>query len=95
MQNLANFKAHGELGELLSKSRQISRFNQLVKPHLPEDLQALELCHYDDQTGTFITPNQALAFRAQQQQSALLNALIQVPELKNLTIVKIKVDITG
>ena len=93
MQNLANFKARGELGELLAKSRQINHFDQLLKARLPEDLQSLELCHYDETSATFITPNQALAFRAQQQKQVLLETLIQIPELKNLTIVKIQVDI--
>lgn len=93
MQNLANFKAHGELGELLAKSRQINHFNQRLKPLLPPDLQTLDLCHCDEHSATFITANQALAFRAQQQKPALLDALAQIPELKNLTTVKIQVDI--
>ncbi len=91
--NLANFAPKGRLGQLFAKGRAYNRINNQLSTLLPPSLKSLSLCMIDDETATFITNNQALAFRGQKQSKDLLSILRTLEGLSHIQKVKIKVDI--
>ncbi|KAA0446097.1 MAG: hypothetical protein FXV79_02185 [Candidatus Thioglobus sp.] len=91
--NLANFAPHGALGLAFTQARKLGHLNSQLLQYLPEPLQSLSLCAFDDNTATFVADNQALAFRAQKQSSVLLEALWQIEALTQIKKVAIKVDL--
>jgi hypothetical protein len=67
--------------------------NQQLSAHLPESFASLSLCAIDNTTATFVTDNQALAFRAQKQPNILLDALSQLPSCEQITKVAVQVNL--
>jgi hypothetical protein len=51
------------------------------------------LCAINDNTATFVTNNQALAFRVQKQPDVLLNALKQMASLTTIEKVIVKISL--
>lgn len=91
--NLSNFTPKGLLGSLFAKARTLGVANEDLKQQLPKSFQSLSLCTIVDGVATFVTDNQALAFRAQQQQTLLLDALAQVKNIPTAEKVVIKVSL--
>ncbi len=91
--NLSNFEPKGKLGALFAQARMFNQLNDQLFEILPEDLKKLSLCALKDNTATFVTHDQALAFRAQKQHNLLLDALKNFEALSNTQKVVIKVDL--
>lgn len=91
--NLSKFTPKGSLGILFKKARDLSRLNEQLSKHLPEQFVSLSLCAIESNTATFVTDNQALVFRAQQQNNIVLDAIKQVASLTQIEKVIIKLDL--
>lgn len=91
--NLANFTPKGALGRMFAHARALNELNQQVAKYLPESFQSLSLCAINKDTATFITHNQALAFRAQKQPDVLLNTLKQIESLAQIKKVVVKISL--
>jgi hypothetical protein len=61
---------------------------------LPEAFKTLSLCTLKDGVATFVTHNQAVAFRAQKQQDFLLGIIKNLDALSSVQKIIIKVDLT-
>ncbi|HIG89094.1 hypothetical protein [Candidatus Thioglobus sp.] len=90
--NLANFSPKGKLGQLFAKGRAYNHINSQLEELLPDSLKALSLCVVNNNTATFITNNQAVAFRAQKQCSELVTILQRLDGLSHIQEIRIKVD---
>lgn len=93
IKNLSNFTPKGALGQLFTQARALNHLNEELSKYLPEQFKSLSLCVVNDDVATFITHNQALAFRAQKQNTILLNALRQIESLRHIEKVIIKVNL--
>lgn len=91
--NLANFKADGALGALLAQARTFNHLNDQLSAFLPPALVSLSLCTIKNHTATFVTHNQAIAFRAQKQHDVLLAILNRLEALPPIQKVVIKIDL--
>ncbi|WXU00565.1 MAG: hypothetical protein Ctma_1290 [Catillopecten margaritatus gill symbiont] len=91
--NLANFSPKGALGQLFVQARILNELNEQLAEYLPDAFKSLSLCTINEKTATFVTSNQALVFRAQQQSNILLAALKQVESLAEIEKVAVKVDL--
>ncbi|MBE8190579.1 MAG: hypothetical protein HAW58_07050 [Candidatus Thioglobus sp.] len=94
--NLANFTPAGELGQLFAQARAYNQINLELKKILPEQINSLELCLIKSGTATFIANNQALGFRAKQQQALLLKALMDLKisqGLEQINKIEIKISL--
>ncbi|SFV83996.1 hypothetical protein MNB_SUP05-9-881 [hydrothermal vent metagenome] len=92
--NLSNFTPKGKLGVLFVQARMFNRLNDQLSTLLPEAFKTLSLCALKDNTATFVTHNQAVAFRAQKQQGVLLDILKNLDTLSSVQKIIIKVDLT-
>jgi hypothetical protein len=92
--NLSNFTPKGKLGVLFAQARMFNQLNDQLSTLLPEAFKTLSLCALKDNTATFVTHNQAVAFRAQKQQDALLDILKNLDALSSVQKIIIKVDLT-
>lgn len=91
--SLANFTPQGALGQMFTQARTLNELNQQLTKYLPETFKSLSLCATNENTATFVTNNQALAFRAQKHPDVLLNVLKQVESLAQIKKVVVKVDL--
>ena len=91
--NLAEFTPQGALGRMFARARALNGLNQQLSECLPEAFKSLSLCAIDNNTATFVTHNQALAFRVQKQPDVLLNAFKQVALLTTIEKVIVKIDL--
>ncbi len=91
--NLSNFRPKGKLGALFAQAKTFNQLNDQLFETLPEDLKKLSLCALKNNTATFVTHDQAVAFRAQKQHDLLLNILKDFEALSNTQKVVIKVDL--
>ncbi|CAC9563846.1 hypothetical protein [uncultured Gammaproteobacteria bacterium] len=91
--NLAGFTPQGALGQMFAQARALNALNQQLSEHLPETFKSLSLCAINDNTATFVTNNQALAFRVQKQPDILLNALKQMASLTTIEKVIVKISL--
>ncbi|AYQ55788.1 hypothetical protein BTHERMOSOX_1469 [Bathymodiolus thermophilus thioautotrophic gill symbiont] len=91
--NLAGFTPQGALGQMFARARALNELNQQLSAYLPEAFKSLSLCTIDNNTATFVTHNQALAFRVQKQPDVLLNALKQVALHTKIEKVIVKIDL--
>jgi len=91
--NLANFTPKGVLGRMFTHARALNELNEQLAKYLPESFQSLSLCAVNKDTATFVTNNQALAFRAQKQPDVLLNTLKQIESLAQIKKVVVKVNL--
>jgi hypothetical protein len=94
MTNTSNFTPKGDLGALFAQARVFNQLNDQLSTLLPDAFKTLSLCTLKDNTATFVTHNQAVAFRAQKQQDTLLNIIRSLETLSNIQIIIIKVDLT-
>ncbi|CAC9434231.1 hypothetical protein [uncultured Gammaproteobacteria bacterium] len=92
IKNLSNFTPKGVLGQLFTQARVLNRLNEALSEHLPEQFRTLSLCAIDKGVATFVTHNQALAFRAQQQNAILLSTLGEIEALTHIEKVIVKVN---
>lgn len=91
--NLASFVPSGQLGQLFAQAKTYNQINVELVKLIPSTLKPLELCLIKDNTAILITQNQAVAFRAQKQLTVLLELLTQIPTLKSITRIEIKISI--
>ncbi len=91
--NLSNFEPKGKLGALFAQARMFNQLNDQLFERLPKDLKKLSLCALKDNTATFVTHDQALAFRAQKQHDLLLDILKDFEALSDTQKVIIKIDL--
>ncbi|SFV86476.1 hypothetical protein MNB_SUP05-SYMBIONT-4-1367 [hydrothermal vent metagenome] len=91
--NLANFTPKGALGQMFTQARALNELNEQLSEFLPKTFKSLSLCVVENNIATFVTNNQALAFRAQKQPDILLEALRQIKPLRQIEKVVIKVDL--
>jgi len=91
--NLSSFVPEGKLGALLVKAKMFNQLNDQLLDVLPKDLKKLSLCALEDNTATFVTQDQAVAFRAQRQHDLLLSILKDFDILSKTQKVIIKVDL--
>ncbi len=91
--NLSKFTPEGLLGKLFKKARGLNHLNEQLLKHLPKQFSSLSLCAIENNTATFITNNQAVAFRAQKQNNILLSATKQIDALRQIEKIVIKVDL--
>ena len=91
--NTSNFTPKGKLGALFTQARMFNQLNDQLSTLLPSAFKTLSLCTLKDNTATFVTHNQAVAFRAQKQQSTLLDILKNIDALSNIQKIIIKVDL--
>jgi hypothetical protein len=91
--NLSNFTPEGKLGALFVQARMFNRLNDQLSTLLPGAFKALSLCALKDNTATFVTHDQSVAFRAQKHHDILLDALKNLDTLSNVQKVIIKVDL--
>ncbi len=94
MTNTSNFTPKGDLGALFAQARMFNQLNDQLSTLLPDAFKTLSLCTLKDNTATFVTHNQAVAFRAQKQQDALLDILKNLDTLSSIQKIIIKVDLT-
>ena len=92
--NTSNFTPKGRLGALFAQARMFNQLNDQLSTLLPDAFKMLSLCTLKDNTATFVTHNQAVAFRAQKQQDTLLDIIRSLGALSNIQIIIIKVDLT-
>ncbi|RUM78698.1 MAG: hypothetical protein DSZ16_01635 [Candidatus Thioglobus sp.] len=92
--NTSNFTPKGRLGALFAQARMFNQLNDQLSTLLPDAFKTLSLCTLKDNTATFVTHNQAVAFRAQKQQDTLLDIIRSLGALSNIQIIIIKVDLT-
>jgi len=83
----------GQLGKLFVKAKMFNQLNDQLTGALPKDLKKLSLCALKDNTATFVTHDQAVAFRAQKQHNLLLAILKDFDALSQTQKVIIKVDL--
>lgn len=91
--NLADFNPSGRLGQMFARAKAINQLNDQLVEFLPEIFKPLSLCMVEGHTATFVTNNQALAFRAQKQQDELLSVLRRIDALSHIKKILIKVDL--
>jgi len=91
--NLANFTPKGALGQLFTRARALNELNAQLANYLPDTFKSLSLCAINGNTATFVTNNQALAFRAQKQSAVLLGILQQIESLTEINKIVVKVDL--
>ncbi len=91
--NLSNFTPEGKLGVLFAQARMFNQLNDQLSTLLPETFKALSLCALKDGTATFVTNNQAVAFRAQKQHNILLDIVKNLEDLSGIQKIIIKVDL--
>jgi len=91
--NTSNFTPKGRLGTLFVQARMFNQLNDQLSTLLPDAFKTLSLCALKDNTATFVTHNQAVAFRAQKQQDTLLDILKSLKALSKVQKVIIKVDL--
>jgi hypothetical protein len=91
--NLSNFTPKGKLGVLFAKARAFNQLNDQLSALLPEAFKTLSLCALKDGTATFVTNNQAVAFRAQKQHNVLLDIVKNLEDLSGVQKIIIKVDL--
>ena len=91
--NLSSFVPDGKLGMLFVKAKMFNQLNDQLLGVLPKDLKKLSLCALKDNTATFVTHDQAVAFRAQKQHDLLLDILKDFDVLSQTQKVIIKVDL--
>ena len=94
MTNTSNFTPKGDLGALFAQAGVFNQLNDQLSTLLPDTFKTLSLCTLKDNTATFVTHNQAVAFRAQKQQEILLDVIRSLETLSNIQIIIIKVDLT-
>ncbi len=92
--NTSNFTPKGRLGALFAQARMFNQLNDQLSTLLPDAFKTLSLCTLKDNTATFVTQNQAVAFRAQKQQDTLLDIIRSLDALSNIQTIIIKVDLT-
>ena len=92
--NTSNFTPKGRLGALFAQARMFNQLNDQLSTLLPDAFKTLSLCTLKDNTATFVTQNQAVAFRAQKQQDTLLDIIRSLDTLSNIQTIIIKVDLT-
>jgi hypothetical protein len=78
--NLAQFQPNGKLKKMFTRARIYNQINQRLQTQLPESLKSLRLCMIEQGLATFMTDNQAVGFRAKQQNILLLNILQQATD---------------
>ncbi len=93
--NLTNFKPAGALGGLFEKARTHNHLNDQLQVLLEAQFKGLALCLVKGDCVTLIAPNQAIAYRANKQQAALLTIVQQIQGLANTTKLLIKVNKKG
>jgi hypothetical protein len=91
--NLANFNPKGLTGQMFAKARLLNQINEQLSQQLPTQFKSLSLSAVDEGVATFVTHNQALAFRAQKQSAALLNVITKMESLASIQKVVIKIDL--
>ena len=91
--NLSNFTPKGKLGALFAQARAFNRLNDQLSTLLPEAFKTLSLCALKDEVATFVTHNQAVAFRAQKQQNTLLDIVKNLDDLSSVQKIVVKVDL--
>ena len=79
---------------MFAQARMFNQLNDQLSTLLPDAFKTLSLCALKDNTATFVTQNQAVAFRAQKQQDTLLDILKSLEALSNIQTIIIKVDLT-
>ena len=79
---------------MFAQARMLNQLNDQLSTLLPDAFKTLSLCTIKDNTATFVTQNQAVAFRAQKQQDTLLDILKSLDALSNIQKIIIKVDLT-
>ena len=79
---------------MFAQARMLNQLNDQLSTLLPDTFKTLSLCTLKDNTATFVTQNQAVAFRAQKQQDTLLDILKSLDALSNIQKIIIKVDLT-
>jgi len=79
---------------LFAQARMFNQLNDQLSTLLPDAFKTLSLCTLKDNTATFVTQNQAVAFRAQKQQDTLLDIIRSLDALSNIQTIIIKVDLT-
>ncbi|MDG2354000.1 MAG: hypothetical protein P8L86_04215 [Gammaproteobacteria bacterium] len=92
--NLSNYTPKGKLGVLFAQARAFNQLNDQLSTLLPEAFKTLSLCTLKDGVATFVTHNQAVAFRAQKQQDFLLGIIKNLDALSSVQKIIIKVDLT-
>jgi len=90
--NLANFKPHGNLGELFERAKMHNHFNSLLQDLLPPQFKGVALCLVEGQKATLVAPSPAIAFRAEKQKPALLAIVQQIEGLSLIKTVSIELD---
>ncbi|HIM58015.1 MAG TPA: hypothetical protein EYJ00_01650 [Gammaproteobacteria bacterium] len=91
--NLTNFKPKGKLGVLFAQARVFNYLNDRLSTLLPPAFVSLSLCAIKGNTATFVTHDQAVAFRAQKQQATLLAAIKPLDALSQIQKIVIKLDL--
>lgn len=91
--NLSNFTPKGKLGVLFAQARAFNQLNDQLSVLLPEAFKTLSLCTLKDGVATFVTHNQAVAFRAQKQQNTLLDIVKNLDDLSSVQKIVVKVDL--
>ncbi len=91
--NLANFKPKGKLGALFAQARAFNCLNDQLSTLLPQAFVSLSLCVIKDNTATFVTHDQAVAFCAQKQHDVLLAAIKHLDALSQIQKIVIKLDL--
>jgi hypothetical protein len=76
--NLTQFQPKGKLGKMFARAKIYNEINEQLKKHLPEPLKDLRLCTIQNGVATFMISNQALGFRAKQQNIWLLSLLQKI-----------------
>lgn len=79
---------------MFAQARMFNQLNDQLSTLLPDAFKTLSLCTLKDNTATFVTQNQAVAFRAQKQQDTLLDIIRSLDALSNIQTIIIKVDLT-
>jgi len=90
---LSNFTPKGKLGALFAQARMFNQLNDQLSTLLPGAFKTLSLCALKDNTATFVTHDQSVAFRAQKQHDVLLDTLKNLDALSKVQKVIIKVDL--
>lgn len=78
---------------MFAQARAFNQLNDQLSTLLPEAFKALSLCALKDDTATFVTNNQAVAFRAQKQHNVLLGIVKNLEDLSGVQKIIIKVDL--
>ncbi len=78
---------------MFAQARAFNQLNDQLSTLLPEAFKALSLCALKDGAATFVTNNQAVAFRAQKQHNVLLDIVKNLEDLSGVQKIIIKVDL--